>query len=249
VSIIINPYAHGAANIDPLAAFFVLLMHMDGADGSTTFTDEKGHSFTASGNAQIDTAQSVLGGASALFDGTDDKLTTSDSADWHFGSGNWTIGFRCRSLAGSNALIIGQAEDSGAGTASWGVFAAATTLISMNASTGTGSWNIAGLQTSQYQNVDFSAATWRHVEICCQYPTLWMFLDGVQYAYGTLSQAMPNAGHNLYIANSGTNANDLGGWLEEMYIIKGACRHTGGASAANNGTTYFTPDTSAIVLS
>jgi len=249
MSLIINPYAHGAGTSDPLASYFVLLMHMDGSDGSTTFTDEKGHSFTASGNAQIDTAQSVFGGASALFDGTDDKLSTADSADWNFGSADWTIGFRCRSLANDNALIIGQAEDAGAGTASWGVLANATTRISMLASTGAGSWNIIGLSTNQYQNVDFSAATWRHVEICCQYPTIWIFVDGIQYAYGTLSQAMPNAAHNLYIGNGGTNGNDLGGWLDEMYIIKGACRHTGGSSAANNGTQYFTPDTSAFVIS
>lgn len=45
---------------------------MDGADAATTFTDSETtpKTVTANGNAQIDTAQSKFGGASALFDGT-----------------------------------------------------------------------------------------------------------------------------------------------------------------------------------
>lgn len=69
----------------------VLALHMDGSNGSTTFTDAKGHAVTAMGNAQISTAQSKFGGASALFDGTGDYLTTPTSTDWEFGSGDFSI--------------------------------------------------------------------------------------------------------------------------------------------------------------
>lgn len=46
--------------------FTKLCAHLDGADGSTTFTDSSAgaHTITAHGNVQIDTAQSVFGGAS-----------------------------------------------------------------------------------------------------------------------------------------------------------------------------------------
>ncbi len=43
------------------------------------------------GNAQIDTAQSKMGGASMLFDGTGDYLSVADSSVWAFGTGNFTI--------------------------------------------------------------------------------------------------------------------------------------------------------------
>lgn len=58
-----------------------LLMGFEGADGSTTFTDESsiGHSLTRSGNAQIDTAQFKYGASSGLFDGTGDFLTVNSS--------------------------------------------------------------------------------------------------------------------------------------------------------------------------
>ena len=41
-----------------------LLLHMDGADTSTDFEDKSpsGHTITAQGDAQVDTAQSKFGG-------------------------------------------------------------------------------------------------------------------------------------------------------------------------------------------
>ena len=68
-----------------------LMLHMNGVDASTTFTDEIGKAVTAVGNAQIDTAQSKFGGASGLFNGAGDYLSVPDSADWAFGTGDFTI--------------------------------------------------------------------------------------------------------------------------------------------------------------
>lgn len=70
---------------DPNYASVVSLLHMNGVDGSTTFTDEKGITWSTAGNVQIDTAQFKFGGASMLCDGTGDYiahasalLTTAD---------------------------------------------------------------------------------------------------------------------------------------------------------------------------
>jgi hypothetical protein len=54
-----------------------LLLNTNGSNGSTTFTDSSTSALavTANGNAQISTAQSYAGGASALFDGTGDFLS------------------------------------------------------------------------------------------------------------------------------------------------------------------------------
>lgn len=81
----ISNTARYTANFTPPTETFVndantlLLLHMDGTDGSTTFIDDNGKGrspvgVSALGNAQIDTAQSQFGGASALFDGTGDYL-------------------------------------------------------------------------------------------------------------------------------------------------------------------------------
>ena len=61
---------------DPFRSQVSLLLHGDGTNGSTTITDSgpSPKTVTAVGNAQVDTAQSKFGGASALFDGTGDYL-------------------------------------------------------------------------------------------------------------------------------------------------------------------------------
>lgn len=65
----------------------IVLLHMDGTDESTTFTEEDcpgdgAYTMTAIGTAQIDTAQSKFGGASGLFDGDSDGLDTGDTSDF-----------------------------------------------------------------------------------------------------------------------------------------------------------------------
>lgn len=68
-----------------------LLCKFDGTNGSTVFTDVAGHTMTAAGNAQISTAQSKFGGASALFDGTTDWVDVASSSDFAFGRGDFCV--------------------------------------------------------------------------------------------------------------------------------------------------------------
>lgn len=65
---------------DPDFASVALLLHMDGANGSASFTDSSGnaHAVTANGGAQISTAQSKFGGSSADFDAVDSYLSVAD---------------------------------------------------------------------------------------------------------------------------------------------------------------------------
>jgi hypothetical protein len=97
---------------DPDFANVVLLAHMDGSDGSTTFIDSStsAKTITANGNAQIDTDQSVFGGASGLFDGVGDYLSLATSADFNFGTGAFIIQGRFRRSSDTNVLstIIGS---------------------------------------------------------------------------------------------------------------------------------------------
>jgi hypothetical protein len=77
----------------------LLLLHMDGTNGSTVFRDDNGiigstpKAITANGNAQISTAQSKFSGSSALFDGTGDFLLLGHNTDLNFGPNNFTVEF------------------------------------------------------------------------------------------------------------------------------------------------------------
>jgi len=51
------------------------------------------HTVTAVGNAEVDTAIKKFGTGSALIQGTADYLDVSDSAEWDFGTGDFTVDF------------------------------------------------------------------------------------------------------------------------------------------------------------
>jgi hypothetical protein len=80
-----------AGESDPYFSNVVLLMHFDGTNGATTFTDVKRHVMTPNGSAQTRTAQSVFGGSSGYFDGTSAYLTAQPSDDWNFYAGDFTL--------------------------------------------------------------------------------------------------------------------------------------------------------------
>lgn len=94
-------------------AYTVLMLHMDGTDEGTTFTDSStsAHTVTANGQTNTEIGQSMFGSASGQFDGTDDYLSIPDSADWNFGNGDFTIDFWVYSI-NSSGQIIGQSLDS-----------------------------------------------------------------------------------------------------------------------------------------
>jgi len=81
------------SSTDPHFANVGLLLHMDGSNGSTTFTDSSPNALTVtpSGNAQISTAQSKFGGSSGLFDGTGDFLSPAITSALTFGTGDFTV--------------------------------------------------------------------------------------------------------------------------------------------------------------
>ena len=87
------------------------LLHCNGVDGSTTFTDVAAggtHTWAANGSAQVDDAQFKFN-QSGLFDGNGDYLNSTDSADWQLGggTGNFTVDFwvRFSSVAAQRQLF------------------------------------------------------------------------------------------------------------------------------------------------
>ena len=85
--VVLDAYRGGAA-----PASYRSRLQFGGADGSTTFTDDTGKTWTVGGNAQIDTS---LGDQRALFDGGGDYITTPHHSDLVF-SADFKIAFGLR---------------------------------------------------------------------------------------------------------------------------------------------------------
>ena len=198
-----------------------LLLHCDGADASTTFTDSSAsaRTVTANGNAQLDTAQSNFGGASLLLDGTGDYASCASSADLNMQTaGNWTVDCRVRpnNLTGSHTIAHFQSDVGGAG-AGLHIYTSGTALLVDN-----------GLVGSGLSAGTLATATWFHIAIVRSSGTILMFLDGTQID----SEAAQNYGDGnstcligRYTSGGGITG-DWNGWIDEFRVSKGVARWT-----------------------
>lgn len=205
--------------------FVVLLLHGDGTDGSTTITDSapSPHTVTAGGNAQIDTAQSKFGGASILFDGTGDVATSADSADWDFGSGNFTIDLWFRlNATGINQSLVTQWTGAGSDRA-WTFDVTSGNVLGFTArSSGAQIVNLIGVTT-------LSTGAWHHAAIERNGNVWTLFLDGAVEATATASGTIQNSTTALRVGARGSGATEYNGWTDEVRVSKGVARYGGSA--------------------
>lgn len=221
----------------PCDAQTVLMMHMDGTDASTSFIDSSvsAKTLTAVGNAQIDTAQSVFGGASGLYDGTGDYVTAADSADWYLDDGSdlnsWTIDFRARYVnATTNKGVIGHSTDN---NNCWNVLLnSAEFRFVVRASSSI----VVDIEVALTDAAD----TWYHYAVVKNGASGYMmFQNGTQI--GTTELDTTGVANYTGLLTVGRSYNGDGslkeynGWLDELRISKGIARWT-----AN-----FTPSTAA----
>lgn len=80
---------NGTTTLDPNFSGVSLLLHFDGADGSTAFTDVKGNALTVAGTCKISNAQSKFGNSSGLFDGAG-YLSLASSDAFNYGTNDFT---------------------------------------------------------------------------------------------------------------------------------------------------------------
>ena len=193
------PLRVGASNIDDIGT--LLLLHCDGPDKSTTFLDSSSSNniLTGKGNVQIDTAQSVFGDASALFDGTGDYINIGTSSIFEV-AGDFTFESRIRlaSLPAGNATILGTTGESINVVAQ-----AAQLLVKLEAATKTFAW-VPG------------TATWYHLAVVRASTNLSVYIEGSQIGATVISTETIAS---VSTANIGATFNAVegwDGWLDEI---------------------------------
>lgn len=205
-----------------------VLLHFNGADASTTITDSNSggaaHTWTANGNAQIDTAQSKFGGASGLFDGTGDYVTTPDHADFTLGTSDFTIDFwfKCNAAGGAALFIAGQSD--AAATATTISFNIRRTGDVIQASVFAAAVEFAIAGTTQFTNA--VNIGWHHCAFVRTGNVLKLFIDGVQEG-GDLafSGSVNNSANALSVGRLGELAgSEWNGWIDEFRLSIGIAR-------------------------
>lgn len=216
-----------ATSADSYSVNYATLLHFDGADGSTTFTDVAGRSWTAAGNAQIDTSEFVFGDASLRLDGTGDSISTADSSDHNFGSGDFTLEgrFRFSSAAGEQGLF--SKYSTGGGTSIRGY------NIRYSAANG-GFRTVLGNGTSSGESLNTpwtpAVGQWYHLAFVRSGSTYFIFVDGTkveEYALSLTTIQDAAIGLAIGVSQTVTNSN-FNGWVDEVRITKGAAVYTAG---------------------
>lgn len=231
-----GPFPNLQGFTSPLAegndTYTKVLLHFDGSDTSTTITDSNAggsaHTWTANGNAQIDTAIYKLGGASLLCDGTGDYVTTPDHADFALGSGDFTIDvwFKCEAAGGSAQRIAGQC-DSGGTDASFTIYRNSSNFIEAVVYGGS---TVTLTGTTQFTSA--ANTGWHHAAIVRNGAVLTLYIDGVSEDSDAITGSVANSASALSVGRLGeVTTSTWTGSIDEFRISVGVARWTSAFSS------------------
>lgn len=195
----------------------VLLVGGQGANNSTSFTDESPLAQTVSvfGAAKVSTAQQKFGAGSLLCNvAATDYIQAPDNDGFNMGSGDFTMELWWCPIVTGNHYIIGQGSSGGF---AWNnIGEESNALRSFNRDTGApaetpSSWTI-------------NAGQWYHLVYERAGTVGRVYRDGVMVGTATMSGALTNATDPFYIGlcwpGAGTRA-----YIQEVRVTKGVARY------------------------
>ena len=211
-----------AGPADPFIGSVSLLLHGDGTNGSTTFTDNSPSpkTVTAFGNAQISTVQSKFGGASILLDGTGDYLVPSDEPSFNLSTGDFTLEAWVYPTASKTAMAVASKRGN-AGDCYRLTLDSGTLLFT--------AWQPGGIVVAaNLSGGSVSLNTWTHIAAVRSGATFSSFLNGALQQTATYSGSLANftatdfaVGRELW-----TTTRDYQGYIDDLRITKGVARYT-----------------------
>jgi len=213
---------------DPYFSSVSLLLHMDGTNGSTTFTDNSSNSYaiTKYGTAAVSTTQSKYGGASGYFDGSGARLGLSSTAI-DFGTGDFTA--ECWIYLNASPVTAGQimGKHVYGSSASWLFQINSSRILSFL-------WNN-GVNILSTGTV-LSLSQWQHIAVARSGSTIRIFVDGTQVASSAISYTFASSTEFTVGSSANDNASArLNANFDDIRLTKTA-----------RYTSAFTPPTAAF---
>lgn len=226
---IINPYIFGGG---APAAFTAALLHFDGANGATTFTDEvSANSWARLSASALSTAQQKFGASSMS---CPSSTTSGILASYN---PNFDL------LAAAAFTVEAFVYLTAAGDKR--IFSLGGTVTAYNTTTGmhllmginsAGSWSMALNDTSgsgltiNGPTGEVTTGVWHHVALCVDASSARNYVDGTLRASAssaTIRRPTGNPVPCIGRINSQGGGNDWQGYVDEFRITKGAALYTG----------------------
>ena len=204
----------------------VNLLHMEGADGSTAFIDELGHTVTAYQHASMSIVQAKYGSTSLTMDGFGDRIGITHDPAMLVGNQDFTVEawVYCSRLTGLQTIFC-KRENSWLG----GQYDKGTFLLQLNATNinvyirnGTSTWAggyIAPFPSATYLN------KWTHVAMSKNYNLCRVFADGVELGSFTAPLSVLDDDKDIYIGAELDGTNPFQGYIDEFRYTVGTGRY------------------------
>jgi hypothetical protein len=215
------------------------LLLMNGTNGSTTFTDSGpgGLTFTASNSPTISTSQSKYGGASGLFNGSNQALlSTAAASAWAFLHNGTAFTVEAWFYTGSTAYQALVSTYSSSSTSGINIGINDTNARDVAVEIGR---SVGGsVLRAQSAGGVWALNTWNHVAVVLNpaNSTLRVYLNGVQVAsVGSASFAFSSANPTYTLAvaryQGATPGGYFSGYLDDLRITNGVARYTAAFTA------------------
>lgn len=217
---------------DPLWKITAAALHLAGANGSTSFPDQKGHAFTAGGAVAVSTAQSRFGAEGAAYfpGGGADRINCAASADFLFGS-SFSVSFAsfvsAMPAAGKHCRVV-----------CIGANAAASSLhVSFIANGQIGVYVPLTGKTGLFTGVGaIQTGVWQDVEMTCFGGLAHIYIDGAHWASGEIALPVGGTANLVRLGGDLSGFPDVDaafvGYLAEVRIVPRAGRRAGAFTRA-----------------
>lgn len=223
----VGAYTAAPAVGDPDYDKVALLLHGDGANGSTTFTDSSAvpKTVAALGGAVVSTAQSKWGGASISGENTAGaRVRINSHADFDMGAGDFTV--ECWAyVVARNASNFECFVARRIATGYWGFW------LQIDQATGCPEFSMCNTSFSVFKatsTTTFPLGQWVHLAGVRNGSQIKLFVNGVQAASTAVSGT--NYGSTEPVVLLGTSDGDarfkLNGYIDDLRITKGVARYT-----------------------
>ncbi|HRY60379.1 MAG TPA: hypothetical protein P5096_03290 [Patescibacteria group bacterium] len=215
-----------------------LLLHLDGTNGSTTYTDSSpsNHTILRYNTPTISTNTSKFGGASGAFPRVTspyfDYIYANDNVnDWTFGAGDFTIDFWANFSDNVRQGVLAI----GSGAYAPIAFEVVSNNLNVYMTSNGSSWDIASGQPVGQTFGPVTPGVWVHYALTRNGNTFYLFVNGTTVNSFMSSLSLWNNSGALYIGQYFGSVTAFKGYLDEFRIIKGR------AAWSNNFTPSTTP--------
>jgi len=223
-----SPALDGVSNNDPYFSSVVLLaVNNNAANGSTTFADQSpvARTLTANGNAAYSSASAPTGMTTSMAcDGTGDYISSTNSTDFDFGAGDFTVEAMVNLSSTATQIFICKDDVT---NRSWHIawvssigwqFAYWVGGVATNYRPGTGS---------------VSTGTWNHIAASRNTTNLRFYVNGTQVgvANNISTNTIDTKTAVQSVGASGAGSFGLNGYISNVRITKGVGRYASAFTA------------------